>query len=1171
MLKYIHMKMRGRSNGMQLNVWTGRSGTGKTRQMIEQMTEGMIENPLGDPIIFLTPTQNTFQYEQAFVRNPKLKGSIRTSVFGFERLSWRVLSDEGGLIEQQISDEALEMLTYHLLHTHKKQLNLYQSTIQHYGFSHKMMNEIKDFKKYNVQPEDISAYIESNEQIPKRMKDKLSDIETIYKALEGQLEGRYVQAEDVLYKLIEKMPDSDYIKQADIYIDGFHNFSTLEYRVIEALVKHSRSVTVGLTTDGDKDPFSLFRKTSETLSHIEEIAHTLKISIHHKHFSQAERFNNNEDLKHLESQFDALLPNKINSEHLKIIEASNMREEVQYVAREILRLSREENLSFKDIAILYRDPSYEQLIETVLPHFNIAFNHDAKKKMAYHPFIECLRSMLEVIQSGWRFEPVMRMLKTGILTSHIPNASHLIDILENYAFERGISGKRWTNPEFFTVDSFEKLGKKSLRKEEDTFVEEDIHTIKNVIALKDYVVSRIDKLNQALSDSKTVEDFTVRLYEVIEQFELPTHLMTMRDELEIKSQFEEAEQIDQVWEGTIRILDDIVEVLGEVSLSLNEYIEILDRGLDELEFSMIPQTLDEVTVGNMDLAKVDNKETVFLLGMNDGVLPSVSNQMLLLTDDEKKELAESSGLELSPTSDILQMDEAFVCYIAMTRAKREVVFTYSLMSDGGEVREKSPFIDTIQSLFTNLEVLSLKSSIEQNPIQLLEHEHQSQMHIFEHLNDWLNDEIVNDIWLDAYHAAQEIHHLDHTIQFLTSALTYKNDTVQLNTEVSEQLYGKKINASVSRFETYNQCPFKHYVSHGLKLNERSKYQIQSVDIGNIFHNTLKYISDEVNGDFSKLSAQAMNKLINEAIDESLPKIQFDVLHRTAHYRYLKLRIQNILKSTLEAMKYQTGHSKFKAYQFELNFGSTSKHQLQTTPLTTKRQIPINIRGQIDRLDVYKGKEKDYVSIIDYKSSETSLDLTKVMYGMQMQMFTYLDVVLQNKSILSLQDDVSPGALLYFHVHEPEIKATSWGEIPESDDIYQHTIEKFKMDGYVNKNPEVVEALDDKLAKQVKSDMIPVARKKNGDLYSYSKALDEDLFFKLMEKNRANFVETATQIMDGHTEVSPMRYQKKLPCQFCEYKSVCHIDPITDTDQYREIKHTLSKDELINMLREEEEE
>ncbi|MDT3995849.1 3'-5' exonuclease, partial [Mammaliicoccus fleurettii] len=251
---------------------------------------------------------------------------------------------------------------------------------------------------------------ENNDNIPKRMKDKLSDIETIYKALEGQLDGRYVQAEDVLYKLIEKIPNSDYIKQADIYIDGFHNFSTLEYRVIETLVKYSRSVTIGLTTDGDKDPFSLFRKTSETLSHIEEVAQSLHTTINKKHFSNATRFNNNQDLKHLESQFDALLPNKIDSKNLKVIEASNMREEVQYVAREILRRSREDNLSFKDIAILYRDPNYEQLIETVLPHFNIAFNHDAKKKMAYHPFIECLRSMLEVIQSGWRFEPVMRML-----------------------------------------------------------------------------------------------------------------------------------------------------------------------------------------------------------------------------------------------------------------------------------------------------------------------------------------------------------------------------------------------------------------------------------------------------------------------------------------------------------------------------------------------------------------------------------------------------------------------------------------------------------------------------------------------------------------------------------------------------------------------------------------
>ena len=112
-----------------------------------------------------------------------------------------------------------------------------------------------------------------------------------------------------------------------------------------------------------------------------------------------------------------------------------------------------------------------------------------------------------------------------------------------------------------------------------------------------------------------------------------------------------------------------------------------------------------------------------------------------------------------------------------------------------------------------------------------------------------------------------------------------------------------------------------------------------------------------------------------------------------------------------------------------------------------------------------------------------------------------------------------------------------------------------MDGYVNRNPEVVDALDSKLLDELKSDMIPVTKKKDGDLNKNSKALDEELFYKLINKNRSNFVETASQIMDGHTEVAPIEYRGELPCRFCEFKSVCHIDPITDAHQYRRIDHT----------------
>ena len=39
-----------------------------------------------------------------------------------------------------------------------------------------------------------------------------------------------------------------------------------------------------------------------------------------------------------------------------------------------------------------------------------------------------------------------------------------------------------------------------------------------------------------------------------------------------------------------------------------------DIGLEQLEFVMIPQTLDQVSIGTMDLAKVDNKNIFIWLG-----------------------------------------------------------------------------------------------------------------------------------------------------------------------------------------------------------------------------------------------------------------------------------------------------------------------------------------------------------------------------------------------------------------------------------------------------------------------------------------------------------------------------------------------------------------------------
>lgn len=1143
---------------MELNAYIGRAGTGKSKAIIEEIKEKMKQDPLGDPIVLIAPTQNTFQLEQAFVNDKTLNGSLRTEVLHFERLSYRVFQEVGGLMEQQLSKAGTEMMIYDIIQQHQSELRLYQSQVKYYGFSEKLYEQIQDFKKYAVSPQQLETYIAEN-NLQTRTKHKLQDIALVYKHLEDRINGEYVSTEDSLQRFIEMMDQSEWLKRAEIYIDGFHNFSTLEYQIIQSLVKYAKKVTIVLTTDGDRDLFSLFRKPSESLTHIEEIANNLNIQLHSRQFLDVQRFIHN-DLKHLEQNFNALQFEPIPTEgNVEILEASGMREEINEVARRILRENREQGRRFQDIAILYRDESYAYLMESILPQYDIPYNIDVKSSMTHHPIMEMIRSLIEVIQTGWQFDPLMRLFKTNILTKKFKDSQYLIDILENFVLERGIYGKRWIDDKYFDIEQFRKMGLKR-----QPLTDEERETFERVIQLKNDVMKKVMLFEEKINNASTAIAFATAFYEAMEAFDLPSQLMTDRDTLDVNGEHKKAEEIDQIWNGLIQTLDDLVTVFDDQSMSKTRFLELFDIGLEQLEFIMIPQTLDQVSIGTMDLAKVDNKQHVYLVGANDGVLPQTVTASSLITDEEKKYFQEQSSIELSPTADILQMDEAFVCYIAMTRSRAHVTFSYALMGASGDVKEPSPFLHQIQQLYTNLEVQNIHHQHQAEPLRLMEHPHQTKIALFESLKAWLDDELVAETWLDTYQVMRDDTRLNDGLTYLLSALTYDNQTVQLNPSLSKALYGSTINASVSRFEGYQACPFKHFASHGLRLNERTKYKLENFDLGDIFHRVLKFISEKVNGDFKNLNPKQIHKLTTEALSEILPEVQFNLLNSTAYYRYLSQRIGAIVETTLTALKYQGSHTKFTPQRFEASFRRKPKDQseLLATPLQTKQGIPINIRGQIDRIDTYQQGDESFVNIIDYKSSKYSgtLDLTKVYYGLQMQMMTYMDIVLQNKSRLGLTDMTKPGGLLYFHVHEPRIKL-AWNQLSE-DKRDTEFINSFKLSGLLNSATSVLDAFDTRLEPSYNSDIVPLGLKKDGGIKSNSKVADEQTIYKLIKHNKQNFIETASNIMDGHTEVAPMKYNQTLPCDFCNYKSVCHVDGMIDSKRYRTVDESINPLEAI---------
>ena len=71
---------------------------------------------------------------------------------------------------------------------------------------------------------------------------------------------------------------------------------------------------------------SVYLESHQSFTHLEDIANQLNIHLNKTLFQQKFRFEN-DDLKHLESDFDALqMTPQSHSNHVEILESSNMRE-----------------------------------------------------------------------------------------------------------------------------------------------------------------------------------------------------------------------------------------------------------------------------------------------------------------------------------------------------------------------------------------------------------------------------------------------------------------------------------------------------------------------------------------------------------------------------------------------------------------------------------------------------------------------------------------------------------------------------------------------------------------------------------------------------------------------------------------------------------------------------
>ena len=405
---------------------------------------------------------------------------------------------------------------------------------------------------------------------------------------------------------------------------------------------------------------------------------------------------------------------------------------------------------------------------------------------------------------------------------------------------------------------------------------------------------------------------------------------------------------------------------------------------------------------------------------------------------------------------------------------------------------------------------------------------------------------IADFWWDVFNFFIEHPERKIKAQRILSSLFSSNKAKELTDETSQELYGKEILASVSRMELFHACPFSHFSAHGLRLHERDVFRLEAPHIGDLFHAALKWIANEMKQqqiEWRHLNHSESIKLAKKAVNQLAPKLLNQILLSTNRYFYIKRKLEKIIARATFILGQHAKSSGFDPIGIELAFGPFK--DLPPLTFTLKNGTKMQLQGRIDRVDKAEDENGFYLRVIDYKSSARALDLNEVLYGLSLQMLTYLDIVITHATQL-IGTEATPAGVLYFHVHNPMVESE---QNLSEDQVEKEILKQFKMKGLLLGQADVVQLMDTSLTSGT-SDLIPAGLKKDGHLTSRSSAASREDFAALQQYVRRVYKESGDRIMRGQVDISPYKFNDQTPCQFCAFKPVCQFDPSQEENDFR---------------------
>lgn len=1074
---------------------TGPSGSGKTTCMFARIKEKCNNS---EKMCIIVPEQYSHDFDKklySYVGAKNFNDLLSLSFTGLSRQLFQLFGDPDR--NGEFADEMAKMiLIYQALNSALSRpgsLSSFRRQSMQAGFAEEILTLIRDMKRIGVSPEEL---LDKSQLLDRKLMEKTSDVAAIF--LEYQRLMTEYGFKDELDNTKEAAAVANlnrYFCGKDVFLDEFESFTADQYEMLKVMIGSAENVCITMRTDDvNAGEYTLFETVNDTYRRIMNICRDLGKETKITECRECYRFVT-PDLEYISRRALVNLKNEPEkapkAENIRIFEARDMYSEAEYVCASIKHLLYEDSsLKYRDIAVISNDiANYAQVLKAAFKRYEIPNFMSLEKSVGHTAVMAFFTTLLDILVSRkFKSEQIFRLLKSGLLDVTLTETA----LLENYCYKWDVDGDMWN--EVFTAP------------------DNNIDELENI---RIRIIEPIIKLKKRLKRDKTASMICVHLYDHLVECNAEKNTARLMGELIDQNKDYEAAELKRLWGCLIDILDSINDTLGDHEISFAEISRIIRSMIGRIKYSVPPLTLDEVTAASARMARLNAPRVVFVMGANDGDFPNQISLHGLFSEADRSKLADK-GIELSTPLAELIASERLVVYKSISAASDKLFITYPLSDLSGQAKYPAPIVDRILGMFDDKKIRLTNDDIPAHYYAVTYHS------AFYHYMQERDESSVSVASIKTLLQSEPEYR--RRLAYVFDRCNHTQD-YHIDRSIMEQLQNfLPLRLSSTGLEEYNLCHFKYFCDKCLRLHINEKVELDARIAGELTHECLYGIlGSRTKTEFLGMTYEDVKKAINSCAEKYRNDTLAGNFGKDAKFDLIFNKLTERMSEVFMYTQQSLMASDFVPHDFELDLRDS--HSV-IIPFADGKKLSFG--GIVDRADVCRIDDNNYLRIIDYKSSRKEITAESLASGINMQMLLYLFAATDKGGVY---EGYEPAGVLYSPVRISDVHLESHKIDSKNSNAVRSSLRTI---GLVVGDKDVLEAME----KNVRGEFIPVKLDKNGVPDKNSNCISEDGMTLLRNYTYKKLTSMAESLLDGDAEAVPLLLSGKVPCTYCDYVNIC---------------------------------